>query len=78
MATKVAIAIRQADALERMRQAAGTLQRRFGLAEIDLAPPQRDAGLAQALQMEATATLLENLVEKTTPAPAPASKGGKK
>ena len=64
MAAKVAIAIRQAEALERVETAAATLSARFELAPVELAPQQRDADMARALQLEAVAGLLEEIVAK--------------
>lgn len=69
MAAKVAIAIRQAEALERVEASVKTLTSRFGLADVELAPQQRDPDMARALQLEAVATLLDELCNKTTPEP---------
>ena len=69
MAAKVAIAIQQAEALALIQEAVRTLTARFGLSIVDLTPTYRDPGLARAYQLEAVATLLTELVDKTTPAP---------
>ena len=79
MAAKVAIAIRQAEALSRAQAAVATLSARFALPAVELAPQQRDPDMARALQLEAVATLLEDLVLRTTPEPVrvkPAAKRG--
>lgn len=67
MADKVAVAMRQAAALERVRQAVIRLGARFALPSVDLAPAGRDPALVRALQLEAVATLLEELVTVTAP-----------
>ena len=79
MAAKVAIAIQQAEALESIQEAVKTLTARFGLSEVDLTPAYRDPALARAYQLAAVATLLAELVVKTTPAPVKPMKraGGK-
>lgn len=69
MATKTAIAIRQAEALARVQVAVTTLSTRFDLPAVELAPQQRDPDLARALQLEAVATLLDELCSRTTPEP---------
>lgn len=79
MAAKVAIAIRQAEAMELVQAAVRTLTARFGLAAVDLTPQQRDPDLARACQLEAVATLLAELVDKTAPQPVkvkPVVRGG--
>jgi hypothetical protein len=72
MAAKVAIAIRQAEALSRIQAAVATLSARFELPAVELAPQQRDPDMARALQLEGVATLLDELIVKTQPAPEPA------
>jgi hypothetical protein len=62
MASDVAIAIRQAEALARLQVAAAQLCARAGVTERELAPPNRYANVALALQLEAIAGLLEDLV----------------
>ena len=79
MAAKVAIAIRQAEALELIEASVKTLTARFGLSAVELAPQQRDPDMARALQLEAVATLLGELCSKMTPEPVkvkPAAKRG--
>ncbi len=63
-ATKTAIAIRQAEALARVRAAVAALQKEFGLEERELTPFQRDPDMARALQLEAVAGLLEEVAAK--------------
>ena len=69
MASKVSIAIRQAEAMTAVQAAVSTLSLRFDLAAVDLTPAYRDPDLARAAQLEAVATLLAELVVKTTPQP---------
>jgi hypothetical protein len=59
MATKVAIAIRQRDALARVMAAVEELRGRFELEAVDLTPRIRDVDLARAVQLEGLASLLE-------------------
>lgn len=79
MAAKVTIAIRQAEALSRAQAAVATLSARFNLVAVELAPQQRDPDMARALQLEAVAMLLEELVVATqsaAPEPVKAKKQG--
>jgi hypothetical protein len=70
MATAVAVAMRQAEALERIKGATATLQRRYALGAVELEPQARDRELSRALLMEAVAGLLEELVQVTDAPPA--------
>lgn len=67
MASAVAVAMRQAEALRRLETAASELRERFDLAEVNLAPQHRDADIARAMQLEAVSGLLEQLAERLRP-----------
>ena len=67
MADKVSVAIRQSAALERIQTAIAALSERYELPDVDLQPSGRDPALVRAVQLEAVATLLEELVIETAP-----------
>lgn len=66
MADKVAVAIRQAEALARIEAVALALQAELGVAERELKPFGRDPALVRALQLEALADLLEDVARQIT------------
>lgn len=65
MATAVAVAIRQQEAVGRIQKTAKTLAKRFELRLVDLAPVHRDAAIERAEQLEAMAGLLEGIERAT-------------
>lgn len=79
MASAKSVAIRRNEALDRLQAAAATLGERLGVAVPDLRPVHRDPDIARAMEIEAVAGLLENVVSSlpaapAAPATAPASK----
>lgn len=58
MAARVAVAIRQQEALARLAEAAGNLGRRFGVEVGDLAPQHKDPDIERVLQLEALVAFL--------------------
>lgn len=74
MAARVAVAIRQEDALARLTAAANSLAQRYGVPVGDLSPSNRDPNIERAEQLEAVAGFLEDLEAASlvaSPAPAP-------
>lgn len=59
MATQKSIAIRQAEALERMSKAAGRMARRLGVKAPDTDVTHREPGIAEALRMDELAAFVE-------------------
>lgn len=70
MASPKSVAIRRNEALDRLQAAAVALSERLGVAVPDLRPANRDPDIARAMELEAVAGLLENIVSSL---PAPAS-----
>ncbi len=67
MATETAIAIRKAEAQERVTEAAKKIARATSVGEeLDLAPTHKDANIQGAIQVEALADYLEALAAKLT------------
>lgn len=71
MATAVSIAIRKADAQERVRQASIELAAKYGAGQVDLAPRHKQPAVEEVLRLEAIASFLEQLAEA---APIPVKK----
>ena len=69
MASATSIAIRRLEAIERLQTAAATLGERLGVDVPDLRPAHRDPDIARAMEIEAVAGLLEDVVS-SLPAPA--------
>lgn len=74
MADKVAKALRQAAALERVQIAARVLGERFSLPAVELTPQGRDPEMVRAAQLEAVAELLEGMVNAVGQGPVPSGK----
>ena len=78
MATQASLAIRRANAVERMQASADILAKRLGVPVPDLKPMHRDVDVQRALELEAVAGLLEDVVS-SLPAPvSPATTASKK
>lgn len=72
MASRVAVAIRQQQAAERMTAAALALGERFGVKPGELSPRHRDPGIEQAMRLESIAAFLEGLAAADPVQEAPA------
>lgn len=68
MATPASLAIRRANAVERMQASANILAKRLGVPVPDLKPMHRDVDVQRAMELEAVAELLESVVS-SLPAP---------
>ena len=71
MATAVSIAIRKAEAQERIQQASVELAAKYGAGQVDLAPRHKQPAVEEVLRLEAIAAFLEQLAEA---APIPVKK----
>lgn len=75
MATPASLAIRRANAVERIQASADILAKRLGVPVPDLKPMHRDVDVQRAMELEAVAGLLDNVVsslpDPASPAPAP-------